>query len=317
MTREQTSRHERALPPSTRAAILVALSGIAACGLFGGSEETSEADGGGAAAQPAGDSGAASTATSPATAEQPGPVETPTAVPATESITVGPDAGAGTATGVGGQITGDAAPAAGGDAVTPAPAEVPPDVVAPSLPPAVNPSPELAQLIAERERVNAEIQRLNSIVDRDINRDPSGQVRLNRYSMASEADVSRLNRLVQQRRELDRRILEMGGPAPTPPPAAPPQAGATPQAGGSPDIETPIAPGSPDELARLQARRERLTAEIQRLSRIVRLDINTDPSSKVRLNRYALSSDDDRTRLNRLVMQRRAIDRRIAELQGR
>lgn len=197
---------------------------------------------------------------------------------------------------------------------------VPEEAIPPVEAAAPPPEGELGELLAERDRLNKQIARLNRIVDRDINTNPTAKVRLNRWAISSTRDRVRLNQLARRRRDVNRRIEELGGPAPgTATPTGAPPAGETPPAPGAPPAASssaPIPQGAPDELAQLQARRERLTAEINQLNRRVDNDVNSSPSAKVRLNRYPMSSTADRERLNRLVRQRRAIDARIQELQG-
>ncbi len=151
-------------------------------------------------------------------------------------------------------------------------------------------------------------------MDRDINTDPTSKVRLNRHVTARRGDVVRLNRLVQRRRALDRQIQEMGGPAP----AAPTASGGTPPSGGTPaPAPAPeIPPDASPELRRLLERRAELDREIQRLNAIVDRDVNTDPTSGVRLNRHVTASRRDAERLNRLTQERRRVNARIEELQG-
>jgi len=110
---------------------------------------------------------------------------------------------------IGGELSGEAANEPTEDAPPSAPVQE--EVASPSLPIPENASPELARLMEERERVNAEVQRLNHVVDTDRNTDPSAQVRLNRYPMASRSDVERLNRLTQERLALNQQIQQLQG----------------------------------------------------------------------------------------------------------
>jgi hypothetical protein len=194
--------------------VAVAMSALASCGLLdlvGGGEETTD---GGAAAGDAAATAAAAAGDAASTAAAAAGDAAATAMrdlppPPTDTAPVLGDASASAE--VGGTFAGDAGMAeATGDAgiVTPPPPE---EIASPSLPLPENASPELTQLMEERERVNREVQRLNSIVDRDINTDPTSGVRLNRHVTASQSDIARLNRLSQERRGVNRQIQELQG----------------------------------------------------------------------------------------------------------